>query len=185
LFRDETGDRKLEGEELRGLSPAAKMNLAGHLHQLAEREYQFLFHSHSMVDTAKRGEADLLTRFVRWMADDEFMSVMRGLSGMEDINRVYAQATLYARGNFLLLHSDETALERRRIAYVINLTRQWRPDWGGLLHFADDEGNVVDTFVPHFNSLSLFSVPQKHFVSYVAPYALGARAAITGWLIAA
>ena len=185
LFRDETGDRKLLGDELRGLTPAEKMDLTARIHRLAEREYQYLFQSHSMVDTAKSGETDLLTRFVRWMADEEFMSVMRGLSGMDDINRVYAQATLYARGNFLLMHSDETALERRRIAYVINLTRRWRPDWGGLLHFADHEGNVVDTFFPHFNSLSLFTVPQEHFVSYVAPYAQGKRSAVTGWLIAA
>lgn len=183
-FRDDTGERKLLGDELRALTPAEKMELTGRIHGLAEREFQYLFQSHSMVDTAKGGESDLLTRFVRWMADDEFMSVMRGLSGMEDINRVYAQATLYARGNFLLMHSDETSLERRRIAYVINLTRRWRPDWGGLLHFPDPEGNVVDTFYPHFNSLSLFTVPQEHFVSYVAPYSGGKRSAVTGWLIA-
>jgi Rps23 Pro-64 3,4-dihydroxylase Tpa1-like proline 4-hydroxylase len=185
LFRDDTGDRKLLGEELRGLTPAARMDLAAGIHQLAEREFQFLFYSHSMVDTAKRGDTDVLTRCVRWMADEEFMSVIRSLSGMDDINRVYAQATMYSRGNFLLLHNDEVTVERRRLAYVINLTRRWRPDWGGLLHFADDEGNVVDTFFPHFNSLALFTVPQKHFVSYVAPYAQGDRFAITGWLIAA
>ena len=185
LFRDESGDRKLLGDELRGLTPAGRMDLAARVNRLAEREFQFLYHSHSMVDTAKRGDADVLTRCVRWMADDEFMSLMRRLSGMDEINRVYAQATLYSRGNFLLVHNDETAVERRRLAYVINLTRRWRPDWGGLLHFADDEGNVVDTFFPHFNSLSLFTVPQKHFVSYVAPYAQGERYAVTGWLIAA
>jgi Rps23 Pro-64 3,4-dihydroxylase Tpa1-like proline 4-hydroxylase len=126
LFRDDTGDRKLLGEEMRALSPGAKADLAAHIHLLAEREYQYLFHSHSMVDTAKSGEVDLLTRFVRWMADDEFMSAMRGLTGVDDINRVYAQATLYGRGNFLLMHNDETPLERRRIAYVINLARDWR-----------------------------------------------------------
>ena len=185
LYRDETGDRKLAAEELSALTPDAKAGLTSGIHHLAEREFQFLFHSHSMVDNAKRGEADILTRFVRWMADEEFLSVMRSLSGMPDINRVYAQATLYTRGSFLLLHTDETAAERRRIAYVINLTRRWSPDWGGLLHFADDDGNVTDTFFPHFNSLSLFTVPQKHFVSYVAPYAQGMRSAVTGWLIAA
>jgi SM-20-related protein len=185
LYRDETGDRKLTGDELRGFSPAAKASLTAGIHQLAEREYQYLFHSHSMVDNAKRGEADILTRFVRWMADDQFMTAMRDLSGIQDINRVYAQATLYTRGSFLLLHTDETVAERRRIAYVINLTRRWSPDWGGLLHFADEAGNVTDTFFPHFNSLSLFTVPQRHFVSYVAPYAQGMRSAVTGWLIAA
>jgi Rps23 Pro-64 3,4-dihydroxylase Tpa1-like proline 4-hydroxylase len=185
LFRDDSGDRKLLADELRGLTPAARMELTSGINRLAEREFQFLFYSHSMVDTAKQGETDVLTRCVRWMADEEFLSVMRGISGMDDISRVYAQATLYSRGNFLLLHSDETSIERRRLAYVINLTRRWRPDWGGLLQFADDEGNVVDTFFPHFNSLALFTVPQQHFVSYVAPYAQGTRHAITGWLIAA
>jgi Rps23 Pro-64 3,4-dihydroxylase Tpa1-like proline 4-hydroxylase len=185
LFRDDSGDRKLLADELRGLTPAARMDLTAGINRLAEREFQFLFYSHSMVDSAKQGETDVLTRCVRWMADEEFLSVMRGISGMDDINRVYAQATLYSRGNFLLLHSDETSIERRRLAYVINLTRRWRPDWGGLLQFADDEGSVVDTFFPHFNSLALFTVPQQHFVSYVAPYAQGARHAITGWLIAA
>jgi Rps23 Pro-64 3,4-dihydroxylase Tpa1-like proline 4-hydroxylase len=185
LFRDDSGDRKLLGEELRALTPGTRMELVAGIQRLAERDFQFLFHSHSMVDTARRGEADLLTRFVRWMADEEFMSAMRALSGMDEINRVYAQATKYSPGNFLLLHNDETSVERRRLAYVINLTRRWRADWGGLLHFTDDEGNVADTFFPHFNSVALFTVPQKHFVSYVAPYAVGERLAVTGWLIAA
>jgi Rps23 Pro-64 3,4-dihydroxylase Tpa1-like proline 4-hydroxylase len=185
LYRDESGDRKLAGDELRGLTPAGRMELAARVNLLAEREFQFLFYSHSMVDTAKQNETDLLTRFVRWMADEEFLSVMRGLSGMDDINRVFAQATRYSRGSFLLIHNDETSVERRRLAYVINLTRRWRPDWGGLLHFAGDGGEVVDTFFPHFNSLALFTVPQKHFVSYVAPFAQGERSAITGWLVAA
>jgi len=185
LFRDDTGDRKLLGDELRGLTPAARMDLATGIHRLAESAFQFQYYSHSIVDAAKRGDSDVLARCVRWMADEEFLSAMRSLSGMDDINRVYAQATMYSRGSFLLVHDDETAVERRRLAYVINLTRHWRPDWGGLLHFADDEGNVVDTYFPHFNSLALFTVPQKHFVSYVAPYAQGERSAVTGWLIAA
>jgi SM-20-related protein len=185
LFRDDHGDRHLLGEELRQLAPDARAALMAGINDLATTQFQFLFFSHSMVETAKRGDSDVLTRCVRWMADEEFMSVMRGFSGMADINRVFAQATLYASGNFLLLHNDETVTERRRIAYVINLTRHWRPDWGGLLHFTGEDGSVVDTFFPHFNSLALFTVPQKHFVSYVAPYAQGARQAITGWLIAA
>jgi Rps23 Pro-64 3,4-dihydroxylase Tpa1-like proline 4-hydroxylase len=75
--------------------------------------------------------------------------------------------------------------ENRRFAYVINLTRSWRPDWGGLLHFCDEDCNVSETYYPHFNSMSLFAVPQDHFVSFVPPYAQGERLAVTGWLIAA
>ncbi len=185
LFRDDSGDRRLGGNELRALSPEARTALSSGINQMATHAYQFSFFSHPIVQTAQRGESDLLSRFVRWMADEEFLAAMRGLSGLADINRVYAQGTLYARGSFLNHHTDEVAVENRRVAYVINLTRRWRAEWGGLLHFTDAEGNVVDTFFPHFNSLSLFLVPQNHYVSYVAPYADGERLAITGWLIAA
>jgi Rps23 Pro-64 3,4-dihydroxylase Tpa1-like proline 4-hydroxylase len=184
LYRDEGGDRRLTGDELRALSPERRMQLSAGINQLAARGYQFSFYSHPIVHTAQRGESDLLSRFVRWMADEEFLCVMRSLSGLQDIDRVYAQATMYTRGSFLNVHTDEVQVENRRLAYVINLTPRWRPDWGGLLHFDDGEGNVIETFFPHFNSLSLFLVPQHHFVSYVAPYAQAERLAITGWLIA-
>ena len=184
LYRDESGDRRLSGDELRALSPERRAQISASINQLAARTYQFSFYSHPIVHTAQRGEDDVLSRFVRWMADEEFLALMRSLSGLEDINRVYAQGTMYARGSFLNVHTDEVQVENRRLAYVINLTRRWRPDWGGLLHFDDGEGNVVETFFPHFNSLSLFLVPQNHFVSYVAPFAQADRLAITGWLIA-
>jgi Rps23 Pro-64 3,4-dihydroxylase Tpa1-like proline 4-hydroxylase len=184
LYRDERGDRRLTGDELRALSPERRMQLSAGINQLAAHGYQFSFYSHPIVHTAQRGESDLLSRFVRWMADEEFLSVMRSLSGLQDIDRVYAQATMYTRGSFLNVHTDEVQVENRRLAYVINLTPRWRPDWGGLLHFDDGEGNVIETFFPHFNSLSLFLVPQNHFVSFVAPYAQAERLAITGWLIA-
>ena len=183
-YRDAEGDRMLTGQQLRSLSSQQRAILSQGIHAGAEREFQFSLSTHSMVHSAERGDVDLLARFVRWMADEPFLSLMRRLSGIDDIGRVYAQATMYSRGSFLLAHDDHVETEDRRIAYVINLTRNWRPDWGGLLHFTDAQGNVIDSFYPHFNSVSLFTVPQTHFVSYVPPFAGADRFAITGWLIA-
>ncbi len=185
VYRDLRGDQKLTGEQLRALTPPQRMQLTEGIHAVARQDFQFSFFSDSLVDAVKGGRTDLLARFMRWMAGDEFLSRMRTLSGDDRINGVYAQATMYSRGNFLTTHDDHVDREDRRLAYVINLTRQWRPDWGGLLHFADEDGSVGDTFFPHFNSLSLFKVPQRHFVSYVTPFAMSERTAITGWLIAA
>jgi len=185
VFRDANGDRRLSGDEMRAMTPVQRQELAIRIQQFAEQHYQFSFFSHAMVHTAQKGESDLLTRLVRYMADEEFMGIIRSLSGVPDINRVYAQGTLYARGSFLNVHTDETEVETRRLAYVINLTPVWRPDWGGLLQFDDGHGNVTDTFFPHFNSVSLFLVPQNHCVTFVPPYAQGGRYAITGWMIAA
>lgn len=184
-YRDVNGDRLLTGAQLRSLTPQQKLELTEGINYVARNEFQFSFCTDSIAAAAQRGDADLLARFMRWMADDGFMEVMRKISGIAQINRVYAQATMYTRGSFLMAHDDHVDAEDRRLAYVFNLTRQWRPDWGGLLHFTAPDGCVLDTFYPHFNSLSLFAVPQTHFVSYVPPFAQAERTAITGWLIAA
>lgn len=185
VYRDAQGDRKLTGEQLRGLSPMERMQLNEGILAVAREGFQFSFLTHSLVDAVKSGRTDLLARFMRYMAGDEFLARMRVLSGDPSINGLYAQATLYSRGNFLTTHDDHVDREDRRLAYVLNLTRRWQPDWGGLLHFTEADGSVLETFFPHFNSMSLFTVPQRHFVSYVPPFAMGERQAITGWLIAA
>lgn len=183
-FRDLDGDKRFTGPQLRALTPQQRMQLTEGIHALARQDFQFSFFSDSLVAALQEGRTDLLARFMRWMAEQEFLGVMRRLSGDPALQGVYAQATMYSRGNFLTTHDDHVEKEDRRIAYVINLTPQWRPDWGGLLHFSAEDGSVLDTFFPHFNSLSLFTVPQRHFVSYVPPFANGERQAITGWLIA-
>ncbi|WP_431265833.1 2OG-Fe(II) oxygenase [Roseateles chitinivorans] len=185
VYRDVNGDRRLTGEQLRGLTPQQRMQLTEGIHSVARERFQFSFFSDSLVKAIHDGRDDLLARFMRWMAGEAFLSPMRELSGDPQINGVYAQATMYSRGNFLTTHDDHVDREDRRIAYVINLTPRWRPDWGGMLHFTAEDGSVLDTYFPHFNSLSLFTVPQRHFVSYVPPFAMAERQAITGWLIAA
>lgn len=184
-YRDVNGDRVLSGEQLRALSNEQRARLVEGINLVASQEFQFSFCTDSLVAAAKRGESHLLARFMRWMADEDFLASIRRITGVTDVNRVYAQATMYTRGNFLVLHDDHVDKENRRLAYVINLTRHWRADWGGLLHFTGPAGDVQETYFPHFNSLSLFRVPQSHFVSYVPPFAQGERTAITGWLIAA
>jgi len=65
---------------------------------------------------------------------------------------------------------------------VLNLTPDWRPDWGGLLQFFDKRGDVFRAFTPRFNVLNLFRVPQPHNVSWVTPLAGAPRYAVTGWM---
>lgn len=183
VYRENRADQKVRGAELRQMGVVGRADLSQRIVKEAERDFQFAFLSHDMAQAEESGQTDLLTRFLRWMNSEEFFQPMRELTGISAINRLYAQGTGYGPGHFLMVHDDEVPVENRRAAYVINLTQSWRPDWGALLHFCDPSGNVVDTFYPHFNSLSIFLVPQDHFVSYVPPYAKGERYAITGWLI--
>ena len=81
------------------------------------------------------------------------------------------------------MHNDDHTDEGRRMAYVLSLSENWNPDWGGNLHFVEED-KMVDSFSPTFNTLSIFEVPQQHYVSMVTPFAGGPRLSITGWMYA-
>jgi Rps23 Pro-64 3,4-dihydroxylase Tpa1-like proline 4-hydroxylase len=140
-----------------------------------------------MVDAYRRQVLpQLIThRLLEALASQATIELVRTVTGFSDVSRVDAQATLYRPGNFLTAHSDEQVGEHnRRAAYVIQLCRNWKADWGGLLHFLDASGAVTQTFTPRFNSMALFAVPQEHAVSMVATFAPGPRFGITGWFTA-
>jgi Rps23 Pro-64 3,4-dihydroxylase Tpa1-like proline 4-hydroxylase len=68
------------------------------------------------------------------------------------------------------------------VAYVLNVTfTDWSPDYGGYLTFYDGSGDVELALRPKFNTLNVFSVPQLHSVTRVAPFAPLGRTAISGW----
>lgn len=145
--------------------------------------FHFAYDSYMMVRAYKEGrDPDLLLhRVLEFLNAPPYVQFCQALSGDTRIRRVDAQATRYRPGHFLRQHTDEDLREGRLYAYVINLSRDWRADWGGLLQFVDAQGRVTDTFLPRWNSLSLFRVPADHVVSLVAPWAEQDRLAITGW----
>lgn len=110
----------------------------------------------------------------------QFPSLMEQLTG-EPFASFDAHATLYRPGCFLRQHDDTYAGRNRRYAYVLGLSRHWQPDWGGCLHFIDNEKNQVTGLVPAFNTLTVFKVPREHYVSQVSDFALEKRLAVTGW----
>ena len=132
--------------------------------------------------TTDHATPPMLRAFAAFLNAPETIDFMRRLTGIDDIDFADAHATRYRPGHFLTAHDDLNVQMGRRVAYVMNFTPQWRPDWGGLLQFYDERGNVTQGFTPAFNVLNLFKVPQPHSVSWVTPLAGAARYSITGWL---
>ncbi len=148
-------------------------------------QYRFIYDTYMMVGAYREGRDPglLLHRVLEFFNSSDYLDFLRALTGDDAVRRVNAQATRYRRGQFLRYHTDAESNEGRRYAYVLNLSPRWEADWGGLLQFVDGDGHVVETFLPRWNSLSLFRVPAGHAVSLVAPWADGERLAITGWLL--
>lgn len=147
--------------------------------------FRFAYDSYMMVSAYKEGRDPglLLHRVLELFNSPEYIGFARALTGDDRIRRVNAQATRYRPGHFLRYHTDAESHEGRLYAYVLNLSRDWHADWGGLLQFIDNDGRVLDSFLPRWNTLSLFAVPAGHAVSLVAPWAAQDRLAITGWLL--
>ena len=161
---------------------------AEHLQKSYERaktEFQFAYESYMMVRAAVEGRDPslILHAILDFLNSEQFIGFARWLVNDPKITHVSAQATRYRAGHFLTRHEDKDQHEDRAYAYVIGLTKNWRADWGGLLQFEDNNGDVTQTLMPRWNSISLFKVPQSHIVSLVSPFVTEDRLAITGWLL--
>ena len=176
-------DRPVAGSDNAAHSEVAHQALLHTLYQRARDAFEFVFDRYRMIDARRDGlDPGLgLHVVVDFLNSPEFIAFTHELTGDRDIRMVSAIGARYRPGHFLKMHNDKSGEEDRAFAYVINLSRDWQADWGGLLQFLDDRQNVTETFTPHWNSLSLFRVPQMHQVSLVAPWAREDRYSITGW----
>ena len=117
-----------------------------------------------------------------WLNSETGLDFLRRLTGDVDCNYVDAQATRYRPNDFLGRHHDDAPGKNRLYAYVLNFTPHWRADWGGVLLFLGDDGQVTQGYAPTFNALNIFKVPQEHCVSSVVGHAPVPRLSITGWI---
>lgn len=178
------GGQYVRPEQMRALSAEQKAAMGNAAARAAGRGgFAFLYGQYPLVEACRQQwhPGHPLYRLLEDINSPETIGFARAVSGHDDIVRADAQATLYAGGHFLTEHDDLVASEGRRLAYVLNMARDWRPDWGGYLNILDEKGDIVAGFMPRFNTLNLFLVPLRHQVSLVAPFAPLGRLAITGW----
>jgi Rps23 Pro-64 3,4-dihydroxylase Tpa1-like proline 4-hydroxylase len=166
------------------LSKEQREQLETAIAKSARDGFQFCFETVRVADADADRAADgnLLATFARFMSSDPVLEFMRTVTGRPDMNFADAQATAYGPRHFLTAHDDDVEGKHRAAAYVLNLTPDWRVDWGGLLMFHSPNGHVQEALAPRFNALNLFAVPQLHSVSYVTPFVPNRRYAVTGWL---
>ncbi len=189
-IRDAAGPRTVAHADYAAMAPDALAVLlreiaAGARAGAEHDKFRFAYDSYMMVTAYKEGRDPqlLLHRVLEFFNAPDYVAFARALTGDARVRRINAQATRYRPGHFLRYHDDHDDSEGRLYAYVLNLSRRWEADWGGLLQFLDGDGRVTATFLPRWNTLSLFKVPAGHAVSLVASWAEADRLAITGWLL--
>lgn len=143
--------------------------------------------AYDVVNVSKKTDAVLTTDPVlvdlhAFMNGPDYLGLLHDITGQTRGAWCDVTATRYKPGHFCEMHDDSADDGERLVAFVLNMTPRWRVDWGGLLLFIDERGNVSRGLTPAFNALNLFRTPQPHTVTAVAPFAGGNRLSITGWL---
>lgn len=150
----------------------------------ASRAEGFAYFGYRMTEAWKAGAPDTpLGRFHTTLKTPAVTDTIRAITGETSFDNVFAQATDYRPGHYLTRHLDDPKGELRKLAFVWGFTRRWDPDWGGLLQFFDDNGQPTRSYSPGFNTLDLFKVRHVHSVTFVAPFALNPRHAVSGWFV--
>ncbi|MBX3561005.1 MAG: 2OG-Fe(II) oxygenase [Sphingomonas sp.] len=154
------------------------------VHAGAREGFQHRYEAIRVPDAAAEREAsdDPFAKFALWLSSGEARDFLRSIIARPELDFADAQATAYAPDDFLTSHTDAIEGKGRLAAYVFGLTPAWRPEWGGLLLFHDDDGDIARGLTPRFNALNLFAVPRLHSVSIVTRAAPYRRYAVTGWL---
>lgn len=170
--------------EMGKLKPEELRDLQAKIFGAASRGVGFYYCGYMMdhrEQEPQNAELAFLNSVFDYVNGEELLSFIRDITGYDDLQSAAAQYTRYTAGQFLTRHRDEVGDERRRIAFVFGFSKNWHPDWGGLLQFFEDDGTPREAWSPMFNSVSMFEIRHVHSVTFVAPYAIEPRLSLTGW----
>lgn len=123
-----------------------------------------------------------LCNAIRFIQSKTVIDKINEITGENVTSAISIFASCYKKNFFLNAHTDNG---RGKIAFVLNLTKDWDPNWGGSLNFYEwDFRTVKKTINPAFNSLSIFNVEGNgvpHAVTHIPSHVEGRRLALAGW----
>jgi len=149
------------------------------------RWYQFHFKAIYMSKPAFH-QHRLLKKISTLMSGPIVNEWIRDISASEVNGTTITGASYYQAGDYTMPHTDKaggsnTVNEKRRVAFILHLTKAWNPKFGGDMVWM----NPSYHFHPSFNSMTFFAVSKSswHFVSPVAAITPDhiKRLAFSGW----
>ena len=178
---DEADNLKLGGENNISEEISNKKKIADEAFQRGNFSFSFkrTFKEYNYHPEYEKSNESL---FIKLLSEPETIKLINQITGSDIKNPHGLFGSLYEEGDFLSIHHDGVI---GKIGFVYNLCYEWRPDWGGLLHILNKETTeVVKTYVPGFNTLTLFDSSLKsgaqHFVSRIIKKKVK-RISFTGW----
>lgn len=113
--------------------------------------------------------------------DNNFKDKIREISAI-DLENFDNRCYRLKQGDYYRLHIDDYAGNINSIYYV---NKDWRWDWGGILHVCDhDDPEYIQPVFPKFNRLVLLhnqKFRSPHFISQIAEFATNPRFSVVSF----
>jgi Rps23 Pro-64 3,4-dihydroxylase Tpa1-like proline 4-hydroxylase len=180
---DERRNIVLTQEQLRAMSPSEVQALQQGLKQRAAENFGYVYYTYPMIEAIQQrwDPGHPIHELTEFLNSPDFIGFARALIGHPGLTKIDAQASNYQPGHYLTRHVDDGMKKERRAAYTIGFSRDWQPDWGGLLMFLDGKLDISRALIPRFNTLTVFDGLRVHSVSAVSQFAPKPRLSIAGW----
>jgi Rps23 Pro-64 3,4-dihydroxylase Tpa1-like proline 4-hydroxylase len=121
--------------------------------------------------------------FKQWLKSEETQKWISNITNEELTGTGESFISRFKSGQFLSPHHDKN---KGKIGFVYNTTKDWKPEYGGMLHIMEEDYKTVNKVVmPKFNQVTIFHIPKSegipHFVSHVVNGVSRHRLSFTGW----
>jgi Rps23 Pro-64 3,4-dihydroxylase Tpa1-like proline 4-hydroxylase len=150
-----------------------------------DRFYAFDVFASAQQQFAVSGNLMTYLKFMHDLPTPPFMGYYSRLLGLP-VSGVESSVHSMRPGHYLKMHNDD--LRNRCFAFVLYLSVDWQPSYGGSLTLIDRADSNLVRVEPKYNTLVLFDVTlgTKHAVEPILPAAEHrARVSLGGWFIRA
>ena len=145
-----------------------------------ERQDKDLF-SFSNTKELKYAENKIIKEFFKLLISNEFIDLMKKLTGETRLNHIDMHAHIFKQGDYLLFHDD--LVVGRKIAYIVYLSHGFIPKDGGRLQLFNIKNPLkpAKEIVPAFNKFVCFKVSKKSLHAVEEIKSNKQRITIGGW----
>ena len=113
--------------EFAALTMEQKHRFTAGVYRRARSGFQHLFKQYYISQAVASGENNghPMHAVHEWVTGEDFLGLMRDVTGRDDIRTSDSYASLYGPGHFLTRHDDRHPTHQRIAAWVLSMT----PDW--------------------------------------------------------
>ena len=145
-----------------------------------ERQDKDLFSFYNTKEL-KFSDSQIISEFANLLSSKNFLGLMEKLTSENGLKNIDMHAHLYEQGDYLLFHDD--VVEKRKIAYILYLSKGFSAKDGGRLELYDVENPLkpARSVIPRFNSFLCFKVSRKSLHAVEEVKSDKQRMTVGGW----